>query len=122
MNADDLETIIRNWNPNTDSVKSLKEALKMYGKDVFSLETPSLNEAIVHLEFAEIYEEMSCEAVSEFFCILTIDHEGICLLMNDEWEVESLSNLETELKNFEKINTVLNDGNHEMTKKVLRDL
>lgn len=103
MEASELETIVRNWNPETDSVNVLKDALDAYNGDVFDPETPGLDESIVHLEWAEkYYEKYAFSCVSEHFCILTVDFEGNCLIQNDEWEVKSFSELKISFENWIK--------------------
>ena len=103
MNANELETIVRNWNPETDSVNVLKEAFNQYDGDVLDLETPSLNEAFIHIEWAEkYYEEYAFSDWAEHFCILTVDFDGNCLIQNDEWEVKTFSELKVAFEQFIK--------------------
>jgi hypothetical protein len=103
MEANELETIVRNWNPETNSVNVLKDALNAYNGDVFDPETPGLDESIVHLEWAEkYYDEYAFSDWTEHFCVLTVDFEGNCLMQNEEWEVKSVSELKKLFENWIK--------------------
>lgn len=75
MEYDKHLEIIRDWNPETDSVNVLKDAIIQCG---------GLNEDILKIfyvmdPFSIEFGEFSCEAFAEHFGVIAIDFEGNCL-------------------------------------------
>jgi len=100
ISADELGNIVFDWNPETDSVNILKEAFDQYGQDVWDIDNDSLLNMILNIIWSEkYYDEYAFSAVSEFFCILAVDHEGNCL-HGDYDKVSHISELENEFKNW----------------------
>lgn len=102
ITEEQLGKIILHWNPETDSVNVIKDAVKEYEGDVWEINNDSLLNAILNLTWAEkYYNEYGFSAVSEHFCILSIDYEGNCLY--GDWdEVKHISELERDLENWIK--------------------
>ncbi len=107
----ELENIIKNWNPETDSVNVLKNTFEQYEGDIWNIDTDSLLNAILNLQWAEkYYEEYAFSAVSEFFCILAVDHEGNCL-HGDYDKVSHISELENSFEKWIKDQEAKNETN-----------
>ena len=102
ITEDELGEVLLHWNPNTDSVNVIKEAIKEYGGGVWNINNDSLLNAILNLSWVDkYYDKYAFSAVSEHFCILTIDHEGNCLY--GDWdEVKHISELERDLETWIK--------------------
>jgi hypothetical protein len=90
---DELETIVRNWNPEIDSINILKEAFEAYGKTTDELcEDDRIWNVICYTDWAEKYAELSFNTpFVERNNIMTIDIEGNCLCY--DFSVNNISNL-----------------------------
>jgi ParB-like chromosome segregation protein Spo0J len=81
ISDEQLEELVRNWDPEKDSVGELRDAFEAWGSFKNAFEIPSLEEAIVHLpisnEFEEFIEDLS---VKKRQSIITCDNDGFCLL------------------------------------------
>jgi hypothetical protein len=92
----EISEVINNWNPETDSVTVLKDALGQGNQDwVFS------DLKLLSSFWADKYAEFSYSAVSEFFCVIAVDSNGYCIF-GDCDEVRHVSELELELKESEQ--------------------
>lgn len=101
-----LIQIIQHWNPEIDSVTSLKDAINMYDGKV--VENDNIWNAISELKWADkFYDEYAFSCVSEFFGILTIDHEGNCLVGEDA-EVMHISTLIQKFENWHHQQELIN--------------
>lgn len=105
MFVSELEKNIRNWNANTSRVNNLVSLFSTYNGNIG--DNDQLWNAICKLDWADNHLNLVCGAVSEFFCILSIDFEGNCLLCDtdiekntENWYTQSYAELETVYKNW----------------------
>lgn len=93
MSTDELETSIKNWNPEINSITILKDAFEAYGKTTDELcEDESLWNAICFIDWAEKYAGLSFDTpFVERNNIMVIDHDGNCLCY--DFSVKSVSEL-----------------------------
>lgn len=95
MNSNQLESVFRKWDPETETVNVIKTALDEFGSFEMAVEDPSLVEAIVHIGISEDFEEEIDELPPEKqFNVLTCDFNGNCLIINDDKnEIKHISEL-----------------------------
>lgn len=93
MNANELETIVRNWNPETDSVNILKDTFEAYGKSTEELcEDDDVWNSICHIQWADKYCELSFNTpFVEENNIMVIDNAGDCLC--HDFTIKNISEL-----------------------------
>lgn len=103
-----LEEIIRCWNPETDSIHTLKDARDELGPDNqdWIFEDMELLSSL----WADKYTEFSYNAVSSIYSIIAVDHEGYCIF-GDCTVIKHVSELEKELKTWEQEQEAENASN-----------
>lgn len=98
METKELGTIVRNWNPETDSVNILKDAFEQIGKEdqdwIFE------DAELLSSFWADKYTEYSYGGVSSIYSIIAVDYEGYCIF-GECAEVKHVSELEAELRAWE---------------------
>lgn len=96
MDATELETIVRNWNAEIETVTVLKTAFDSFGKtsEEITMDDNCLDlwDAVCCIDWAGTYAGLSLDTpFMERNDIMTIDHEGNCLCY--DFQIKKVSEL-----------------------------
>ncbi len=112
----ELVTIIRNWNPVTDSVKVLKAAFDQY--DGTWYESDDVQEALMDIPWFEKYfVDPKYSGVTAVYSIITTDFEGNCIC-GDFDEVQNIDELVVKLREWQNEQQLL----HDLTKMIVHPI
>jgi len=102
ITEEELGKALRNWNPEKDSVRIMKDELDNYGDEIWGIGDDNLLNAILNMFWAGKYVKYHDTKFAADNNIFSIDYDGNCLLLNDEInDVKHISELQRDAEDEE---------------------